>query len=110
MWPKLRNRANATVLPYANRRSTPRSFVVCPISLSFHSGTAHGILRDISAGGIFFYSDFTPPLQMSITFSLRLKDKQITGVGEVVRVEQSTPGAAIGVAVKISSYDESPVE
>ena len=47
---------------------------------------------------------------MNISFSVRLKDKQITGTGEVVRVEEGAPGAAIGVAVKILNSDESPVE
>lgn len=37
---------------------------------------------------------------MNIQFSLQLKDKHINGRGEVVRVEQSAPGAAIGIAVK----------
>jgi len=98
------------VLPHPNRRSSKRSSIVCPISLTFKSGTAYGVLRDISAGGIFFYSNFRPTLEMNINFSVRLKNKQITGTGEVVRVEGGEPGAAIGVAVKILSSDESPVE
>lgn len=91
-------------IPYTTQRSSPRSFIVCPISLTFESGTTHGIVRDISEDGIFFYSNFKPPLQANIHFSLRLKGKNITGSGEVVRVEQNAPGAAIGIAVKISGY------
>lgn len=83
-----------------NQRSSPRRLIVCPISISSDSGTAHGILRDISEGGIFFYSSFRPSLGMNIQFSLQLKDKHINGRGEVVRVEQSAPGAAIGIAIK----------
>ena len=98
------------MLPHPNRRSSKRSSIVCPISLTFQSGTAYGVLRDISAGGIFFYSNFRPPLEMNINFSLQLKNKQITGTGEVVRVEESVPGAAIGVAVKILDRHESEVE
>jgi PilZ domain len=86
-----------------NQRSSPRTLVVCPISISFQSGTAHGILRDVSTGGIFFYSNFRPSLGMNIDFSFHLKDQRITGRGEVVRVEQNAPGAAIGIAVKISN-------
>ena len=88
-------------------RSSRRSFIVCPISLAFEAGTAHGILRDISENGMFFYSNFKPPLQSSINFSLRLGKKHISGSGEVIRVEQSAPGAAIGVAVRISSHKDS---
>lgn len=40
---------------------------------------------------------------MNIQFNLQLKDKNITGKGEVVRVEQSAPGAAIGIAVRFSN-------
>jgi hypothetical protein len=76
--------------------------MVCPISISTPSGTAHGIVRDISAGGIFFYSNFKPPLQMQINFSLQIKDRKISGHGQVVRVEQHAPGAAFGIALKIS--------
>jgi hypothetical protein len=91
----------------SNERSSPRSLLFCPISVTFPEGEAHGILRDISSGGIFFYSSLKPALQTSINFVLHLKDKKLRGKGEVVRVEQSVPGAAIGVAVKISGYDES---
>src|SRR5215469_813490 len=96
------NGVNVMAFSHTTQRSSKRSFIVCPISLSFESGAAHGILRDISQNGMFFYSNFKPPLQSSINFSLRLGKKHINGSGEVVRVEQSTPGAAIGVAVRIS--------
>jgi hypothetical protein len=90
-------------LGFATQRSSPRTVVLCPISVNLPSGTVNGILRDISAGGIFFYSNFRPALGTNIDFCLHLKDKKISGRGEVVRVEQHVPGAAIGVAVKIFS-------
>ena len=91
---------------HVTERSSVRSFMVCPISLTFESGTAHGILRDISQNGMFFYSNFRPSLESTINFSLRLGEKTISGSGEVVRVEQSAPGAAIGVAVRVSNYQD----
>lgn len=87
------------------QRSSPRSLVLCPISISFQDGTAHGILRDIGAGGIFFYSNFHPPLHASIDFVVQFSDKKITGTGKVVRVEQNAPGAAIGIALQFSMHD-----
>lgn len=87
---------------YRNQRSSPRRLIVCPISFSSDAGAAHGILRDISEGGIYFYSNFKPSLGLNIEFSLQLKEKNMTGRGEVVRVEQSAPGAAIGIAVKFN--------
>ena len=87
------------------QRSSPRSLVLCPVSISFQHETANGILRDISAGGIFFYSNFHPPLDARIDFIVQLKDKKIRGTGKVVRVEQSMPGAAIGIALHFSTQD-----
>lgn len=93
-----------TMVPQpTNQRSSPRSLLLCPVSISFQDGTAHGILRDISAGGIFFYSNIHPPLHASIDFIVHLNDKKISGTGKVVRVEQSAPGAAIGIALQISA-------
>ncbi|HEY6251481.1 MAG TPA: PilZ domain-containing protein [Candidatus Angelobacter sp.] len=91
---------------HRNQRSSPRTFVVCPISVSFESSVVHGIVRDISAGGIFLYLNFKLPLHSEISFSLRLREQNVSGTGEVVRIEEPAPGAAIGVAIKISSYDD----
>ena len=101
------NGVNVMAFSHTTQRSSPRSFIVCPISLRFEAGTAHGILRDISENGMFFYSNFRPPLQSNINFSLKLGEKVLSGSGEVIRVEQHSPGAAIGVAVRILSYQDS---
>lgn len=93
------------VLRYVTPRYTPRTSMVCPISVTFHSCTAHGIVRDISAGGIFVYLRAKPPMHTKVDFSLQLQDGNVTGSGEIIRIEESTPGAAIGVVIKISSYD-----
>jgi len=90
---------------HANQRSSPRSFIVCPISVTFESQVVHGIVRDISAGGIFLYLNSSPPLHSEIDFSLKLGNENVTGSGQVVRIEEAAPGAAIGVAVRISSYE-----
>jgi len=96
------------VLQHSNERSSARTFVVCPISVTFESRVTHGIVRDISAGGIFVYLNSRPALHTKIDFSLRLKDENISGTGEVIRIEESAPGAAIGVAIRISSYHNPP--
>lgn len=79
--------------------------MVCPISISTASGTVHGIVRDISTGGIFFYANFKPVMRARLDFSLQLKGKKISGQGEVIRIEHSAPGAAFGIALKLSSND-----
>ena len=91
---------------YANQRSEPRSLVVCPVSVTFGSRVIHGIVRDISAGGIFLYLNSRPPMHCKVRFSLRLRDENVSGTGEVIRIEERVPGAAIGIAIRISSYDD----
>src|SRR5260370_12250136 len=103
-----RKRGKTMSVLYTNERSSPRSFVVCPIAIAAPAGTTHGIVRDISTGGIFFYSNFKPALKMNIDFTLTFHDKRISGNGEVIRVEQGLPGAAIGVALKIANCDNWP--
>lgn len=101
-------RSRIATTAYTNQRSSPRLFVVCPISITTPSGTTHGIVRDISAGGIFFYSKFSPSLEMNIEFTLTFNDKNISGKGEVVRIEQGAPHAAVGVALKVANSDDWP--
>lgn len=91
---------------HTNQRSSPRAFVLCPISIELESGSAHGIVRDISADGIFFYSNFKPTLNMHVHFVLRVKGKNIRGRGKIVRIQQGTPGSATGIAVKLSDWDD----
>lgn len=102
----LENRTIVMVPPNINQRSSPRKLMVCPISINSPSGIAHGILRDVSVGGIFFYSKFRPSLGMTLQFSFRVNDRNVTGTGEVLRIEENAPGAAIGVAMKITSREE----
>ena len=92
-------------LQYVTPRLTPRTFMVCAISVSFQSCTVHGIVRDISAGGVFVYLYSRPPLHTEVDFSLRLQDENVTCSGKVIRIEESTPGAAIGVAIRINRFN-----
>lgn len=91
---------------HSNQRSSPRVLIVCPISIELESGTVHGIVRDISAGGIFFYSNFRPALNTEVDFVMRMKGKNVHGRGKIVRVQEGTPGAAIGVALKLAEPDQ----
>jgi predicted amino acid-binding ACT domain protein len=91
--------------PQANQRCSPRSLVIFPISITGNDGaeTHAGIVRDISKDGIFFYSSYKPQPQETITFILHMSGNKIACTGQVLRVEQKAPGAAVGVAVKIQS-------
>jgi hypothetical protein len=91
--------------PQVNTRLNPRSLVIFPISIIGVGGTEthSGIVRDISKDGLFFYSSYEPQPQEIITFVLHMSGNKISCTGQVIRVEQKAPGAAVGVAVKIQS-------
>lgn len=85
------------------QRTTPRIFAMLPIFISAHSGAdpRPGITRDLSKNGIFFYSNVTPNLHSNISLVLQVNGARISCSGEVVRVQDTVPGAAVGVAVMI---------
>jgi len=85
------------------RRTTPRIFAMLPIFISAPAGAdpRPGITRDLSKNGIFFYSNVTPKLHSNISLVLQVNGARIPCSGEVVRVEDTAPGAAVGVAVMI---------
>jgi hypothetical protein len=91
--------------PHINQRCSPRTQVIFPISITRNDGTeTHaGIVRDISKDGVFFYSSYKPQPQETISFVLHMNGSKISCTGQVLRVEQKAPGAAVGVAVKIQS-------
>jgi hypothetical protein len=97
---------------HVDQRSSPRAFVIFPISISPESGARPhtGIVRDISKEGIFFYSNYNPQLQQTISLVLHLNNVEIECTGKVVRVEQKAPGAAVGIAVKIEYSTAVPVK
>lgn len=86
-----------------DRRTSPRIFVMLPVFISAHpeAEPRPGITRDLSTDGIFFYSNVTPRLHSNISLVLQVNGAKISCSGEVVRVEDRAPGAAVGVAVMI---------
>ncbi len=78
----------------------------------YMNGERHiGLVRDLSATGLFVYSDFTPSLDTELNLSIRLsRDEKKTAVfvckGIVVRVEDSRNGAAVGIAIR---FDEGQI-
>lgn len=83
---------------------------------SFHlSGTVrltHGnepehiaFTRDMSTAGVFFYSDFEPRVSDELSVTLVVPHGGCLLLqGRVVRVERPRPGAAVGVALLLSSH------
>jgi PilZ domain-containing protein len=74
-----------------------------------------GLVRDLSSTGLFVYSDFTPELGTELKLTIRLsRDKNKTAVflcsGNVVRVEASNKGVAVGIAVRLDDQGELTAE
>ena len=89
---------------YAQTRSSPRAFVILPATISFGSDGEHyaGLIRDISQGGISFYCEVKPELHSEVNVVVRVGEAAaIAYKGTVVRVEEPSAGAAVGVAVQI---------
>lgn len=101
------------------RRALPeqRSKVRVPLHLSagvrYGGGAEHlALVRDISASGVFFYSDFEPHLethvQIVLTVPVAGRNVQVICRGTVVRIEPSA-SKAVGVAALLQWFDFSPL-
>lgn len=61
--------------------------------------------RDLSTSGVFFYSDFEPPMSEDISLTLVTPyGGCLLLQGRVVRVEKHKPGAAVGIALALTSH------
>ena len=100
---------------YRVPRSSQRTFMhaAAEVRCSAVPGVHAGVLRDISEGGVFFYSDFKPPVgtEVRITFipAGLNRSPRIYCEGTVVRVEQVRVGAAPGIAVQLTNRNAVPL-
>ena len=92
------------------QRNALRAFVGLPawLTIDRDDGSEHvAFVRDISARGIFFYSDVEVAEGNQLTFVLEYLHSnnriRLHLKGRVVRVEQPTPTSAIGIAVAFPS-------
>jgi hypothetical protein len=99
--------------PSQERRAKPRFSVQLPIVVPATDDIPelHGVTRDVSTAGVFFYAESWPeelgqirfrmilPSEVTSTESMRTLCK-----GRVVRVERDLPGGKTGVAATIDSY------
>jgi len=94
------------------RRSTPRVLARRTVRLTFESPCEQerlALTRDISAKGVFFYSDFSPSLGDELDFLLEFvsvsDNVRFHFKGHVIRVEHPAPGCAPGVAVSFHPHE-----
>lgn len=94
------------------RRSLPRFAVSLPVWLgALRQGEPTALTRDISAGGIFFYTRSELAKDTPVEFVTALHsgaaafpELQVRYTGKVVRIE-SMPAGMHGVAVQITSHE-----
>lgn len=91
------------------QRASRRTLVVAPCVIFFREERHIGLIRDISATGLFAYSNFTPTVGETLRIVLTEKSeagtKTVTCHGVVVRVESKGTGAATGIAFRVAGYE-----
>jgi hypothetical protein len=43
---------------------------------------------------------------MNVDFVLQLRGKNVRGTGKIIRIHEGAPGAAIGIAVRVSGWND----
>ncbi len=92
-----------------DERTASRAFLSTSFVMTLKNGDSRqyvGLIRDVSDGGMFFYSHLDPDCGSELEFEFKLPRPGLDPVwiackGRVVRVERPAPGAAIGVALSI---------
>jgi len=102
--------ASSRGLGKLRKRNAVRAFVHLPAWLTIDRDDTSeyvAFVRDISARGIFFYSDVQAAAGNQLTFVLEYLHSEnrvrLHLKGRVVRLEQPTPNSAIGISVAFPS-------
>jgi PilZ domain len=97
------------------RRSGQRFQLHLPISIHFDGKTVPGFTQDVSARGLFLFTDellaegtvveitFTMPSEITLAESMRVRCQ-----GRVLRANPSPAGPRTGIAVQFDSYQYLP--
>ena len=80
-----------------------------PATLPVNVGNAAGIVRDVSASGIFFEIDANYSLGSSISFAVKLDtpsgSMNLKCMGEIVRIEPRDSKVGVGVKIRESTME-----
>ena len=101
---------------YHKNRKSRRQLIHSAAQISVPGDGEHnGIVRDLSADGIFLYSNFRPAIgsNIAVAFTTRVGKEmvKIFTLAKVVRVQQVVSGAAPGIAAQFAKrieYDFTP--
>ncbi len=98
----------------SQERRERRVFVKLPVRLNVAGDLREhvGFVRDMSAHGMFFYSDLRPTLGSQMEFVMHLPERVLEAAvvscrATVVRVEGHVAGAATGIALRIEECNVS---
>jgi PilZ domain-containing protein len=90
------------------QRATARSIINQPgtVLACEANGSEHvALVRDVSASGLYFYSDFRPQpgARLALRFLMPVLDRKVPMQCEVevIRVEKGENGAAVGIGARL---------
>ena len=98
--------------PRCNRRGNSRTLLILPVSIGLGYSRHQGVIRDISASGIFLYSDFTAPIGAEIELKVTPPTpgaRPVTYRAIVVRLTAGVSGAAVGIGLALTGTRPSTV-
>ncbi len=87
-----------------NRRGNSRTLLILPVSIGLGYTRHQGVIRDISASGMFLYSNFTAPIGAEIELKLTPPSPgalKATYRAIVARVTCGVSGAAVGLGLTL---------
>lgn len=90
--------------PRCNGRGKTRSLLILPVSIGLGYGRHQGVIRDISASGMFLYSDFTAPIGAEIELKVTSSTPGARPAiyrAIVVRLTAGVSGAAVGIGLTL---------
>ncbi|MGA9529242.1 MAG: PilZ domain-containing protein [Terriglobales bacterium] len=105
------------VLNRMERRAAQRFELHMPVAVSFEGGVVSGFTQDLSARGIFFYTEtelpvgtvveltFTMPSEITLGESMPVRCR-----GHVLRAARAQGGRRSGIAARLDSYEYLPAD
>ena len=102
---------------HLERRAAQRFDFHLPIELSCGDACGQGFTQDISARGIFFYSEMALQEGAAVDITLRMPSEITLGEtmrvrcrGKVIRILKTGNSSKLGVAASLEAYDYLPDE
>jgi hypothetical protein len=99
------------------RRAGQRFELHLPLAVRFEGQTVSGFTQDVSARGIFFYTDARLPEGAAVELTFTMPSEITLGesmpvrcLGRVMRVAPPQGGERNGIAVRLDSYEYLPAD